>query len=32
MPRATRDRLAMSGVPMREIGCFPTRLCLMSRQ
>lgn len=32
MPRATRERLAMSGVPMREIGCFPTRLCLMSRQ
>ncbi len=31
MPVATRERLASGGVPMREIGCFPTRLCLMSR-
>ena len=31
MPRSTRERLDAAGVPMREIGCFPTRLCLMSR-
>ncbi len=31
MPRSTRERLDQAGVPMREIACFPTRLCLMSR-
>ena len=31
MPRATRARLSDAGVPMREVGCFADRLCLMSR-
>lgn len=31
MPRATRARLSDAGLPMREVGCFADRLCLMSR-
>ncbi len=32
MPGATRERLSAAGVPMREVACFASRLCLMSRR
>ena len=32
MPFATRDRLQAAGVPLREMGRFASRLCVVSRR
>jgi 4-amino-4-deoxy-L-arabinose transferase-like glycosyltransferase len=32
LPAATRDRLGTDGLPMRELACFSSRLCLVSRR
>jgi hypothetical protein len=32
LPAATRDRLGRDGLPMRELACFSSRLCLVSRR
>jgi 4-amino-4-deoxy-L-arabinose transferase-like glycosyltransferase len=32
LPQATRDRLRAEELPMREIACFASRLCLVARR